>query len=305
MGEDEDRSRRLRRSTNGREGEPRAEPRRTGARAVSRAMATVRREHREQRARARVLRRASVLHWLEQSAFGHRMPDVAGLLRDAEWTRDPLEAYCWRCGVTRVPFEDLARGCAECRARRMTCGGAPIRGVVRLGRYAPPLSQWVPAIKQRAWRDMGVTLGRLLGEQVLDAVSAGQIPRPDVVVPVPVHWMRRLLRGIDHAGTVAEETARVLRVPCRAALRVPLASRQTGGSRTGRVENRRPFQATRERLLIGHATALVVDDVRTTGSTMRDAGAALVEQGARELVMACLAVSDPPTRASLRPHRAD
>jgi predicted amidophosphoribosyltransferase len=45
---------------------------------------------------------------------------------------------------------------------------------------------------------------------------------------------------------------------------------------------------------------LVVDDVRTTGSTMRDAGAALVAQGARELVMACLAVSDPPARASLR-----
>jgi predicted amidophosphoribosyltransferase len=276
-------------------------PRRTGKSAeVARALASVHRERREQRARERVVRRARGLGWLDASAFGYRMPSAAVLLRDAEWVRETPDHACWRCGVTRVPFEDVAAGCAECRDRVMACGGVPIHGVVRLGRYAPPLSQWVPAIKQRAWRDMGVTLGRELGLQVLDAVATGRIPKPDEVVPVPVHWLRRMLRGIDHARTIADEAATVLGVPCRPALRVPLARRQTGGSRDGRLDNRRRFAPGGGMLRVARGVVLLVDDVRTTGGTMRDAASALIGQGAAGFVMAACAVADPPSRASLR-----
>lgn len=269
-------------------------------RALARALAKANREvtgswRAAQRA-ARARRRATLLHWLEDSVFGYRMPPAARLIAEAEWMRDPLDAFCWRCGTTRAPFEDLERGCAECRERRMAPRGLAFRGVVRLGRYAPPLSQWVPAIKQRAWRDMGVLLGRELGRQVADAIEAGRIVRPAAVIPVPVHWTRRLLRGIDHTATLGEEVARVIGVPIVQPLRAHLAGRQTGAARQGRVGNRGRF-AIRPNVLPSSATeVLLLDDVRTTGSTALDALRGLRELGVTGASVAVCAIADPPRR---------
>ena len=190
-------------------------------------MRDVQTQAKDMRRRVRVQRKASMLGWLEASMLGHRMPSAAGLIADAQWKRDEINAYCWRCATTRAPFEDLERGCAECRDRSLGIHGVAFRATVRLGRYAPPLSQWVPAIKQRAWRDMGITLGRELGMQVVDALTEGKLARPDVVVAVPVHWARRMLRGIDHCQIIAEEVARLTGLPMASPLRARLALRQT------------------------------------------------------------------------------
>ena len=149
------------------------------ARELARAMRDVQTQAKDMRRRVRVQRKASMLGWLEASMLGHRMPSAAGLIADAQWKRDEINAYCWRCATTRAPFEDLERGCAECRDRSLGIHGVAFRATVRLGRYAPPLSQWVPAIKQRAWRDMGITLGRELGMQVVDALTEGKLARPE------------------------------------------------------------------------------------------------------------------------------
>lgn len=253
---------------------------------------------RDKRKSERVRRRASILHWLEESVFGYRMPLASKLIADAEWLRDGLGAFCWRCGVTRAPFEDVSRGCAECRDRSMAVRGIRAHGVVRLGRYAPPLSQWVPAIKQRAWRDMGVTLGRELGMQLADAIGSGLVPRPHVVVPVPVHWTRRLLRGIDHTRTIADEVARILAVPVAHPLRARLATRQTGAAREGRVRNMGRFEPRLGQLPSHCTEALVVDDVRTTGSTSMEALRALRSLAVEGVTFGVCAVSDPPRRSA-------
>lgn len=252
------------------------------------------RERRAERAR----KRATILNWLEHSVFGYRMPPASGLISEAEWSRDALDAFCWRCGVTRAPFEDLEHGCAECRDRRLAPRGVAVRGVVRLGRYAPPLSQWIPAIKQRAWRDMGLAMGRELGHQVAEAIAAGRIVRPEVVVPVPVHWTRRLLRGIDHTSTIADEVARTIGVPTAHPLRARLAGRQTGATRDGRMTNRDRYLLRRGELSAGCTEVLVVDDVRTTGGTTLEAIRALRALGVKGASVAVCAVADPPRRNS-------
>lgn len=265
-------------------------------RALARLAKAAARAQREQRKVERVRRRASILHWLEESVFGYRMPLASRLIADAEWSRDGLGAFCWRCGVTRAPFEDVSRGCAECRDRSMAVRGIRMHGVVRLGRYAPPLSQWVPAIKQRAWRDMGVALGRELGMQVADAIESGRIPRPHAVVPVPVHWTRRLLRGIDHTGTIAGETARILAIPVAHPLRARLATRQTGAEREARRGNRGRYQPRAGQLPVDCTELLVIDDVRTTGSTSLEVLRALRSLEVEGVTFGVCAVSDPPRR---------
>lgn len=239
---------------------------------------------------ARTGARSHALRGLDWHCFGSAMPPAAAWIAASGWRPDHDDGYCGRCGVSLLPFEDLRRGCGACRR-----GPGVVDGVVRLGRYARPLSQWVPAIKSRAWRSMGVECGRLLGEAVSRAVYDARLEAPELVVPMPVHWLRRSLRGIDHAGTIAAEVARVLAVPMRPALRIPLRWRQSGAPRRERLGNGSRL-ALRPSARLEGMRVLLVDDVLTTGATMREAGKLLQAHGARSVTAVVCAVADPPTR---------
>lgn len=252
------------------------------------------RAFRERRRAERARRAANLLRGLEADLFGHRMPSAAAVVAAAAWRRDPTDAWCQRCGGTLAACERSSTGCGECRG-----AAVDLDGVVRLGRYAPPLSQWVPAVKTRAWRDMGVLLGQELGGAVLEASAIGLIPPPDAVVPVPVHWLRRLTRGIDHTRVLAEEVARACGAPVVAALRVRLAPRQTGGRRRDRVSRAERFAPTRAASRLRGASVLLVDDVRTSGATSAALATILRAAGARRVSLATCAVTDRPRRASL------
>jgi len=281
-------------------------------RALRRASDVARGRYRDRRRTERAARRARLLRGLEHSLFGSRMPDPNAVLAAAGWAREPLDAACPRCGTSRAPFEDVRGGCAECRGRRLAWDG-----LVRLGRYAPPLSQWTPAIKRRAWRAMALTLGAELGRQVRDAIDAGLQPEPDVVTYVPTHWCRRVLRGIDHGACLAEAAGRELRVAVAPLLVARLFARQTGSGRDTRTARGGRFACrtrasrlarlwsalTRSRaddVEVRGATVLLIDDVRTTGGTCSEAAAVLRRAGARQVVVACCAAVDPPHRSGAR-----
>ncbi len=267
----------------------------TAGDALARAMRIIDAERRDARKSARRIRRATKLTALlarvETSLFGYRMPDPRLLIMQAAWQRDDIANYCARCATTLVQYEDANGGCAECRGRKLGFDAA-----VRLGRYAPPLSQWVPAIKHRAWRNMGRVLGAELGQQIRAAVDAGKIEFPDAVVGVPSHWTRRLLRGIAHTECIADEVAQVLTLPRLNPLVVSLGARQTGRNRSQRIHSARLFQMRSRAPSVVGLKLVLVDDVKTTGRTLGSAARVLRDAGAHSVVVAALAAADPPNR---------
>lgn len=153
----------------------------------------------------------------------------------------------------------------------------------------------------------GFTAGLLFAGGVVDAVhglkykdalyvapllaSYIEIPpewEPDVIAPVPLHWLRRLKRGYNQSALLAEALSGRIGTPVSEKLlrRVRYTKTQTKLGAAARAKNiRKAFSASAG---VKGKRVLLIDDVRTTGSTLDAAALALYEAGA-ETVYACAA----------------
>lgn len=209
-----------------------------------------------------------------------RLPTPTDAIAFAAWEADALGSWCSRCGVSlRCSATGADGACAECRGRQFA-----YHAVTRLGSYHDPLDVWVRMIKSRGWKAMAEHLGMML---------AARAPPVDIVVPVPMHRIRREVRGIDHAGELARAIAVALDVPVCYALTQKLAARQMGASRTARLLNTQRFQLSRAASSLAGARIALVDDVRTTGSTLQSAAAQLRDVGVTRIEALVVAVRDP------------
>ena len=116
---------------------------------------------------------------------------------------------------------------------------------------------------------------------------AAVAPDADVVTWAPCTPERRRRRGFDPAELLARALARRMGLPVRGSLRRLDRQPQTARSRAGRLAG--PDLRVRRARIGGRV--LVVDDVCTTGSTLRTAAAALRSSGAGSVAAAVATVS--------------
>jgi len=203
-------------------------------------------------------------------------------------------AYCRRCGTTAGPYlSPDGDGCAGCPPVAFRFGQ-----VCRIGPYTGCLRSAVHRLK---YSRRPVSARRLAG-LLADAVAArGEGPAPDVVVPVPMHWVRRMARGWNHARALGAGMARRLGVPVEPALRrVRNTPPQVHVPASQRAANVRGAFSAGRTSDVGGATVLLVDDVMTTGATCNEAARTLLAAGAERVRVAVLARAEPPTAYSRR-----
>lgn len=175
--------------------------------------------------------------------------------------------FCPRCGATLGPWSDLS-GCRRCPARRLG-----VERIVRAGPLDEPLSSLVRLLKFHGRWPVAAILASWLGA-ALERHAAGQV---DVLAPVPLHWRRQWRRGFNQAHEIAAYAGGRLNRPVLDVLRRirPTAPQTRTQSVTARADNLRgAFEAFTHPLLAGKRVWLV-DDVCTTGATLRAAAAAL------------------------------
>ena len=235
-------------------------------------------------------------YWL-----GYSMPSPERVRHESAWSPDTRDDYCSRCGVTVGPGEASASGCGSCRGKPGIADG-----ILRLGAYTDDLRNWIINVKYHQWAEMGAVLGRELGRRVIDHCIVPDTELSKViVVPMPMPWQRRIYRGIDHARLIAEGAAKVFNAPVLSMLCKRNGPPQVTLPRSQRKRNGSQGLKLRSygRLIPGGnwirgSVLLLVDDVCTTGATLR-AGVRLLRTLKPERIIATVvAVSDDRARRS-------
>jgi len=145
--------------------------------------------------------------------------------------------------------------------------------VYAVGQYGGTLRRAVLAYK-RGRRDIGDALAALLVERLMPLV-----PRDAIVVPVPTHARRRRERGFDQSVRLAHACGIASGLPVIVALRQVAGDGQRGRDRSARLRARGRFACVAPELVAG-ASIVLLDDVLTTGATLRDCAATLAACGA-------------------------
>jgi ComF family protein len=189
----------------------------------------------------------------------------------------PPGPRCGRCaGALPASIADGER-CAECRLDPPS-----FARTIALADYRaqPPAREWILALKHGRRPDLARVLGRALGARLAEEEG------PQILVPVPLHPLRRFERGYDQALLLARAAAevadaRVVRALARAratAVQGSLGAPPRRANVAGAFRERRAWP--RPGRLIARRAVWLVDDVVTSGATASECALALKRLGA-------------------------
>lgn len=106
----------------------------------------------------------------------------------------------------------------------------------------------------------------------------------DLLIPVPLHKSRLRERGYNQSLLLVKELHRLTKIPYGTALvRSRATAHQPGLSRTARLDNLYNAFNVRHPEGIQGRSVILVDDVFTTGATLRTCAAALKQAGAEKI----------------------
>lgn len=119
------------------------------------------------------------------------------------------------------------------------------------------------------------------------AATLPEFPENVVIVPVPIVSAHIRERGYDHTLLIAKALGRRLRRPVARPLVRATQTKQRDTGRAVRVAQAKQAYATRN--INGDACYLLIDDVVTTGATIKYAARALKDAGAKDVWVVAIA----------------
>lgn len=201
--------------------------------------------------------------------------------------RDPV---CPRCASTLPEAMAAANVCARCLVDTFA-----FDAVVRLGPYDGPHRTLVLHCKSPNGEVLAEALGPVFARNIASKIASFG---PQVAVPIPLHWRRRWRRGYNQSEVLARSLAAELHIDHQ-----PKALRRTRNTDfqwrqkpAERKENVRGAFVANGVLDLTGKTAVLVDDVLTTGATANEAARVLKKCGAKFVIVAVFAHESPRKR---------
>jgi ComF family protein len=189
------------------------------------------------------------------------------------------EPYCFRC--RQAVGEDVL--CPLCRPAPMV--------VFSLGYYQGSLQTILHDLKFSALKPIADTLGARLAAMIESRLNRLRL---DCIVPIPLHQSRMYIRGFNQSETIATAIGRRLDLPVYGdILYMTRRTRQQARLPAHRrADNVRGAYAVDDSSgLIAAKRVLLVDDITTTGATLRETARILRLAGAGKITVAVAATT--------------
>ncbi len=191
--------------------------------------------------------------------------------------------YCPRCGRDASRYGLVGGACGACRDEELH-----FDGIARAGVYGDALQRMILAFKHDH-NELASVLAPL-AEAALE--GSGFHHDIDLLVPVPLHWTRRILRGYNQAhlitkqlrhprGRINTDLVRIRRTRAQPQATTPSA----------RARNVAGAFGVREGHEFNGKTICLVDDIKTSGATLNECARVLKEAGAAKVYALVLAVA--------------
>lgn len=196
-----------------------------------------------------------------------------------------------QCEVCALPLPMEGLICGQCQQHTPA-----FKQVIAPWSYSFPIDSLISRFKHAAHWPLGHMLGRLMGHYLHHRFDNTGLARPDLLLPVPMARKRLRERGYNQALMLTRWLSTDLDIPYDEHLL--LRPHET-------VAQQALDAKTRKRNLL-HAFALatdaqvqdrhfaVVDDVLTTGATAHSLAQLLINAGARQVDVYCLARTPKP-----------
>lgn len=150
-------------------------------------------------------------------------------------------------------------------------------------RYEGPVKEVILLFKYRGFKVLGNWLGDLLAENLGSEEDLWE--GVDALIPVPLHPKKERKRGFNQAQVLAKRLAahKSLSLLERRLIKVANVPAQTSLEAGERAKNVRGAFRIRKAKDLEGKIVLLVDDVYTTGSTLRECSLVLKKAGVREV----------------------
>jgi len=183
------------------------------------------------------------------------------------------------CKVCGKPLASKEAGiCGECLRDEV-----PFKRMWVFGIYEGALREAINLLKYHRIRRLSRPLAEFFFEM--------HMPDVDIVMPVPLHVKRLRDRGFNQSALLARYIAKKmnLSLDLNTLVRVRFTEPQVGLSARDRTENIKGAFRVVKGDTISNSDVLLVDDVITTGSTMKECAQQLIRAGAKGVYCVALA----------------
>lgn len=196
----------------------------------------------------------------------------------------------WLCPACTEQIKVKARQVCPCcyceSAGGRTCAKClpnfPLTGLKVAALYAQNalLPRAIKRFKYRFARSLAGSLGEVLGR----AFPQEDFWQQAVLVPVPLHFRRKFWRGFNQADLLAQVLSEQFKLPRQNLLkRVRYTLPQSRLKRTKRLQNLQKAFQLRSKQALPPSRLILVDDVASTGATLRECAKVLRRAGAGEV----------------------
>jgi ComF family protein len=198
--------------------------------------------------------------------------------KEIKWISDP------KCKICGIPFElNISDICVACMNRKPIFDQAisafeyneASRGILLKFKHGdatylcPQLARWIYGASQSV------------------------IQNADLLIPVPIHFFKRLKRKYNQSELLAQELEKLSGIPHepRILQKKKRTLQQEGLSRTIRLQNVKGSFSVNEKYknLLEKKTVLLIDDVLTTGATANECAKILKKHGAEKVIVLTVA----------------